>query len=265
MIEVWSEMTADSAEERMPQEILERLGHHVARHPWWLARARLVSRLIDRELGPGPHQVLDVGCGWGVTLDHLERAGHHVAGMDIGRSGLNKLEKPGRRLILGDIESGPVPESAKGRYDAVLALDVLEHLNDDAGALRNLANLVRPGGLVILTVPARPDLWSEFDEIQGHKRRYTRQEFQGKIEKSGLFGRVGVVSCWPWLVPLARWSRRRLTDGVSHSNIEIYERYVRPPSAPVRWVMGAMFRFSEGRILAGGESDGTSLLAWARR
>lgn len=265
MIEVWSEMAAESAEERMPQEILERLGHHVARHPWWLARARLVSHLIDRELGPGPHQVLDAGCGWGVTLDHLERAGHQVAGMDIGRGGLNKLDKPERRLILGDIESGPVPESAKGQYDAVLALDVLEHLDDDAGALRNLASLVRPGGLVILTVPARLDLWSEFDEIQGHKRRYVRHEFREMIERSGLFGQVGVVSCWPWLVPLARWSRRRSVRYGSASNSEIYERYVRPPVMPVRWVMNALFRFSEGRILTDGEADGTSLLAWARR
>lgn len=265
MIEVWSEMAAEHAEERMPQEILERLGHHVARHPWWLARTRLVSRLIDQELGPGPHQVLDVGCGWGVTLDHLERAGHHVAGMDIGRGGLEKLAKPGRRLILGDIESGPFPEAARGRFDAVLALDVLEHLDDDAGALRHLANLVRPGGLAILTVPARPDLWSEFDMIQGHKRRYLRQEFQGVIEKTGLFGRVRVVSCWPWLVPLARWSRRRPIGGGTASSWEVYERYVRPPAMPVRWVMNALFRFSEGRILAGGEADGTSLLAWARR
>ncbi len=265
MIEVWSEMAADRAEERMPREILERLGHHVARHPWWLARARLVSRIIDRELGPGPHQVLDVGCGWGVTLDHLERAGHHVAGMDIGRGGLEKLDKPGRRLILGDIESGPIPESAQGRFDAVLALDVLEHLDDDCGALRHLANLVRPGGLAILTVPARPDLWSEFDTIQGHKRRYYRYEFQATIERTGVFARVGAVSCWPWLVPLARWSRRKSRGESGMSNWEVYERYVRPPAAPVRWVMNTMFRISEGRILAGGESDGTSLLAWARR
>ncbi|MBI1325386.1 methyltransferase domain-containing protein [bacterium] len=265
MIEVWSEMAVEDAEERMPQEILERLGHHVASHPWWLARARLVSCLIDRELGPGAHQVLDVGCGWGVTLDHLERAGHHVTGMDIGRGGLEKLAKPGRRLILGDIESGPIPESAKSRFDAVLALDVLEHLDDDAGALRNLASLARPGGLVILTVPARPDLWSEFDTVQGHKRRYLRQEFQGMIEGSGLFGRIRVMSCWPWLVPLARLSRRRSVRYGSASNSEIYERYVRPPAMPVRWGMNALFRFSERRILAGGEADGSSLLACARR
>lgn len=265
MIEVWSEMAAERADERMPQEILERLGHHVARHPWWLARARLVARLIEREMGPGPHEVLDAGCGWGVTLDRLERAGHRVTGLDIGRSGLERLDNPGRMLVLGDIESGPIPESAQGRYDVVLALDVLEHLEDDAGALRNLANLARPGGLVIVTVPARPDLWSEFDAIQGHKRRYTRQSLAGLIERCGGFGRFEAVSCWPWLVPLARWSRRRPKGAGAGSSWEIYERYVRPPAAPLRWLMGAAFRFSEGRILGGGERDGTSILAWAWR
>ncbi len=263
MIEVWSEMAAGDAEDRMPQEILERLGHHVARHPWWRARARLVSRLIARELGPGPQEVLDVGCGWGVTLDHLERAGHCVTGMDIGRKGLERLEKPGRTLILGDIESGPVPESARGRYDVVLALDVLEHLEDDDGALRNLGGLVRPGGLAIVTVPARPDLWSEFDAIQGHKRRYTKRSLAELIDRSGAFTAFEAVWCWPWLVPLARWSRRRPVG--SGTSWEIYERYVRPPAFPVALLMGAAFRFSEGRILGGGEGDGMSLLAWARR
>lgn len=265
MIEVWSEMAAEHAEERMPQEILERLGGHVARHPWWQARARLVSRLITRELEAGPHRVLDVGCGWGVTLEYLERAGHHVTGMDIGRGGLDKLDNPGRSLILGDIESGPIPEHAHGQYDVVLALDVLEHLDDDSRALLNLASLVRSGGLLIVTVPARADLWSEFDTIQGHKRRYGKETLMSRIAETGAFGRYEAVHCWPWLVPLARWSRRRPVDAAGLSDWEIYERYVRPPAAPARWVMGALFRWSEGRILGGGQGDGTSLLAWARR
>lgn len=265
MIEVWSEMAAEHAESLMPREILERLGYHVARHPWWHARARLVSRLIDRELGPGPHWIMDVGCGWGVTLDHLQSAGHQVAGMDIGRSGLEKLVKPGRRLILGDIESGPVPASAHGQFDVVLALDVLEHLDHDEEALLNLAKLVRPEGLAIMTVPARPDLWSEFDRIQGHRRRYDRHAFSAMIGKSGLFRHTEVVSCWPWLVPLARWSRRHPVGGGGMSSWEVYERYVRPPAAPLRWVMDGMFRISEPRILGGGERDGTSILAWSRR
>ena len=266
MIEVWSEMPPEDAEASMPQAILERLGHHVARHPWWLARARLAARLIDRELGPGPHQVMDVGCGWGVTLDRLERAGHHVTGMDIGRKNLERLDKPGRSLVLGDIESGPVPDLALGRYDVVLALDVLEHLADDASALRNLANLVRPGGLAILTVPARPDLWSEFDAIQGHKRRYTRGGLKDLIGRSGAFAGCEAVSCWPWLVPLARWSRRRAGKGSGGGSAwAIYERYVRPPVWPLGVVMAGLFRYSEGRILGGGEADGTSVLAWGRR
>lgn len=265
MIEVWSEMAGDRADALMPRDMLERLGHHIARHPWWHARARLVSRLITRELGPGPWRILDVGCGWGVTLDHLERAGHQVTGMDIGRKGLEKLAKPGRRLILGDIETGPVPEGKHGRFDVVLALDVLEHLTDDAAALGHMAKLVRPDGLVIVTVPAVPELWSEFDTIQGHKRRYTRCGLSGLVEGSGAFRRSGVAWCWPWLVPLARWSRRRPVGGSGMPGWEVYERYVRPPAAPARWVMGCLFRFSEGRILAGGERAGTSLLAWGRR
>ena len=271
MIEVWSEMPVDRAESLMPQEILTRLAHHVSRHPWWLARARLVSRLIAMRMGPAPQRVLDVGCGWGVTLDHLERAGHHVTGMDIGRAGLEKLDKPDRRLILGDIERGPIPQTARGAFDVVLALDVLEHLDDDMGALRNLASLARPGGLVVVTVPARPDLWSEFDDIQRHKRRYLKHGLE-KLFAQAIPGaadsraEVRVGYCWPWMTPLARWTRRRVRRDRAPglSDAEIYERYVRPPAWPARQLIERLFRWSEAAILAGGQRDGTSLLAWAR-
>lgn len=268
MIQTWSELAQDTAEDHMPQEILTRLAGHVAVHPWWQARARLVSRLIHDRLGAGPWRVLDVGCGWGVTLEYLEQAGHTVVGMDVGRPALEKLDRPDRTLILGDVENGPIPQSAWGQYDVVLALDVLEHLDNDTAALEHLAQLARQGGLVVVSVPALPRLWSEFDQVQGHRRRYVKADLQRLFAANPLLHEAQIGYCWPWLIPLARWSRRKSGRASGKADLkpwQVYEQYVRPAPWPVRQAMSLLFRMSERFILAGGQTSGTSLLASAHK
>ena len=268
MIEIWNETSSVNADDHMPQEILIRLSKHVSDHPWWHARARLVARIIEQKLGPGSHRVLDAGCGWGVTLTYLERCGHDVSGLDVGRPALELLDKPIRNLILGDIQAGPVPEHAIGSFDVVLALDVLEHLDDDQVALFHLSQLVRPGGLVIVTVPAGPDLWSEFDEIKGHRKRYIKDELTRLFSESAYFDSFQVSYCWPWLIGPARWTRRRGVKSNkkdSRHSWEIYEEHVRPVSWPVRFVMNGLFWVSQWRITGAGERSGTSLLAYGYR
>ena len=120
-----------------------------------------------------PARVLDAGCGWGVTLAMLERRGYRAVGLDVSQRTLAQLdrERPGRELIEADL-SRPIPAAVEP-FDAVLALDVIEHLDDDRAVVERLGRLARPsGGLVVVSVPARPELFSEFDRIQGHRRRY---------------------------------------------------------------------------------------------
>src|SRR5262249_5418370 len=112
----------------MPEAILIRLAHQVRRHPWWQARARLVLAILRRAGIVPPAQVLDAGCGWGVTLEALEAAGYHVAGLDISRCALEHLDRPGRRLIEADLTRLHGASQAAPAFDAVLALDVIEHL-----------------------------------------------------------------------------------------------------------------------------------------
>ncbi|MBV8487518.1 MAG: methyltransferase domain-containing protein [Planctomycetaceae bacterium] len=141
MIERWSEGTADRG---MAEEILLELMEQVRRHPWWQARASLVLALLRRLKIVPSARILDVGCGWGVTLEALEKSGYRAVGMDISRRTLEVLDRPDRRLIEADVsqplEAEPVP------FDVVLALDVLEHLDDDHAAVMRLEMLARPGG-----------------------------------------------------------------------------------------------------------------------
>lgn len=269
MIEIWSEPTAAQADDNMPQEILTRLGSHISIHPWWHARAKIVEKKIQLHYQNKLISILDVGCGWGVTLKYLEKAGHEVWGLDVGIDALNLLDEPGRRLILGDVENGRIPEEMEGKFDAVLALDVLEHLDFPENALKNLIKLTRPGGLIMVTVPAMMELWSEFDEIQGHRKRYEKHELTQLFEKASELEGLQVVYCWPWLVTMAKLTRRKKISGCSHEKIiepwKIYEKYVKPGPLVVRCLMKFGFRFSERQIMRGTALQGTTILATAIR
>ena len=155
-----------------------------------------------------PAWICDAGCGWGSTLAGLERRGYRAVGVDISRAMLERLERerPGRDLILADL-TRPLPPGAGG-YDAVLALDVIEHIDDDRAAVERLGQLARPGGVVVVSVPALPDLYTEFDAIQGHRRRYLPDTLRDAFAGTGL--ELERVFWWgSWLVPLLRRQRAR--------------------------------------------------------
>ena len=167
MIEHWSEGVADF---NMAEEILVDLAGTIRRHPWWQARAALTLALLKTLQVVPPARVLDAGCGWGVTLDALEKQGYQATGMDVSRRTLEQLDRPDRTLVEADL-TRPINREVKP-FDAVLALDVIEHIDDDRAAVARLGGLARPGGIVIVSVPALPEMYTEFDRIQGHRRRY---------------------------------------------------------------------------------------------
>src|SRR6516165_5072124 len=168
MIITWS---SGRPEENMNEEILVSLSDIVSQHPWWAARTDLVLAMLERLSIMPPASILEAGCGWGVNLAALEAAGYEMTGLDISRRALMRLDRPDRQLIEADLSFG-LPANLP-EYDCVLALDVIEHIDDDSQAMRELGCLLKPGGRVIVSVPSLPDLYSEFDEVQGHRRRYT--------------------------------------------------------------------------------------------
>lgn len=269
MIQVWSETTTDYADSKMPQEILTRLGSHISVHPWWHARARLVKKIIRLHFGLQLQKILDVGCGWGVTLKHLEAVGHDVWGLDIGHESLKLLDGPGRQLIQADIENGMIPDEMNGNFDCVMALDVLEHLDYPEEAVRNMIQLTRRGGLIIITVPAMMELWSEFDEIQAHRKRYAKHEVLELLEKMDDLKEIQLGYCWPWLVSVARWTRKK--NIIQNKNVaemdkwKTYEKYVKPGPWFYRYLLDRAFRLSENQTLRGKASYGTTILAVAIR
>ena len=260
MISTWSRGDADS---NMDEGILTELGAIIARHPWWEARGRLVIALLRRARVAPPASILEAGCGWGTNLAMLENAGYKVTGLDISRRSLERLDRAGRMLIEADLTQ-EVPAGAE-HYDVVLALDVIEHIDDDSSVITRLARLTRPGGLVILSVPALPELYSEFDEVQGHRRRYTRDSLREAIERAGLL-EISCIFWWgQWMARVLgrRKSRSRARPG--DTSADIYKKYLTLPPWPAVHLMKAMFMIDHKRALAERNVTGTSLFAIAMR
>jgi SAM-dependent methyltransferase len=207
--------------------------------------------------------VLDGGCGWGVTLDALERRGYRTVAIDISRRALELLDRPGRFLIQADLTK-PIPGSTT-RFDAVLALDLIEHLDDDRSAVRRLASLVRPGKVMIVSVPALPELFTEFDAIQGHRRRYLPESLRSVFEGSGL-ELVRVFWWGEWMVPILKRQRqrKRRASREGESPSEVYRHYLRLPPWPVPLAFRILFAIEQSRATAGKLRMGTSLFAVAR-
>jgi SAM-dependent methyltransferase len=242
----------------MPEDLLVSVIEMVRRHPWWRARARLALDVLKRNNVSPPASVFDVGCGWAVNLTALEDAGYRVTGLDISRRILALIDAPSRRLIEADLTQPP--RAVADPAEALLALDVIEHIDDDRTALRNMAALLRPGGIAVVSVPALPELFSEFDEIQGHRRRYLPDSLHAAFDDTGLA--VRSIFWWgAWMVPVLRRMRSR----AGKSRPRTYADYLRLPRWPGPQLMALAFAVE--RRLAPKEwlSTGTSLFAVAAR
>jgi len=258
MIETWSHGPAD---ENMPEAMLVETLARVRCHPWWLARARLALAVLKANGVMPPASILDVGCGWGVNLQALENAGYHATGLDISRRILELIDQPGRRLVEADLNQPP--PAARQLAAGALLLDVIEHLDDDRGTLRRIAPLVLPGGTLVVSVPALPELFSEYDQIQGHRRRYVPETLRAAFDDSGFA--VQKIFWWGgWMVPILRRMRQKST-AKARSASKTYGDYLRLPPWPLPLLMQGLYAWDHRRSLQGKLRTGTSLFAVARR
>ena len=221
MITRWSQGDAHVG---MDESLLEATWEDAARHPWFGERARFLLALLADLGALAPSAVLDAGCGWGITLEALERVGYRPTGLDVSRRTLERLDRANRELIEADLTL-ELPRDAP-RFPVVLALDLLEHLDDDAAVLTRLASMVTPEGALIVAVPAGPGAWSDFDEIAGHRRRYDRRMLVSTFARAGL--PTPKVHAWGmWMRPAMAWTRRR--PGQGQTPQQRYQWHLRPP------------------------------------
>jgi SAM-dependent methyltransferase len=158
----------------MNRSFADQYGHLEQWHWWFRGRQRLLETILHQELGGQPSaSIISLGCGPAEGLQWLTPfAGDTgaVVGLDVETLHARR-NASGVEYVVGALETVPF---RSGQFDVVLALDVLEHLDQDAVALREAARLRKPQGLLCVTVPALPSLWGQQDEISHHKRRYTK-------------------------------------------------------------------------------------------
>ena len=188
----------------MEREIFQRMASHANNHWWFVARRRILQQLIDRLNLPHGARILEVGCGTGHNIPMLRRFGEVEAVEADAEARVFAQETSGI-----PVENGLLPELNEvrdGRYDLVALLDVLEHVEEDEAALASIARKLKPGGRILITVPAHPWMWSAHDEVNHHKRRYTRKTLRKAIGDAGL--QVEMLSWFNSLLfPLAAAAR----------------------------------------------------------
>lgn len=156
-----------------------------ASHWWFVERRRLFGHLIA-DLGlPADANILDIGTGTGTNLRMLGDLGFtHYQGLDQSEAAVRWCAEKGYgRVTTGDVCRLPF---ADGAFDLVLATDIIEHVDDDVAALREIRRVLKPAGRALITVPAFMALWGIQDEVGQHKRRYRARELLTRAEAAGL-------------------------------------------------------------------------------
>jgi SAM-dependent methyltransferase len=184
------------------------------RHFWFRARNQVISALAEQITRPWVqgYRVLEVGCGTGNVLRALELAcrGGIVVGMDLYAEGLTFARtRTSCPLVQGDLKQ----PGFGVQFDMIGAFDVVEHLPDDVRIFRSIHAMLKPRGVLLLTVPAHQSLWSYFDEVAHHCRRYEALELRRKLSECGYeieYLSQFMASVYPliWLIRRASFLRR---------------------------------------------------------
>ena len=191
-------------------EYFSALANVESKNFWFRARNELIIWAL-RTYQPSAESLLEVGCGTGFVLSGISKENPHIAlsGSEIFLDGLSHAAKrvPGATFMQMDARRVPFSEE----FDVIGAFDVLEHIEEDEVVLPQLYKALKPGGVLLLTVPQHPWLWSAADEYACHVRRYTKKDLENKIYANNFLieRSTSFVSI---LLPAMLLSRRKKID-----------------------------------------------------
>ena len=159
------------------------------RHWWFQARKRIILSLLERELPrlapgrAGERRILDVGAGGGMLASAMTQLGQVTAMEGAPEALAHLVRRVGLTVVPGFL---PSPDLSPESFDLVTSFDVLEHIEDDRAALHEIRQVLKPGGVLMVTVPAHPWMWSAHDEAGHHFRRYRPREIEKRVAGAGF-------------------------------------------------------------------------------
>jgi SAM-dependent methyltransferase len=230
--------------------------HQAENRHWWYRGRRTVIEGVMAGLGLPPQaRILDAGCGSGRNMIEFARFGT-VTGVELSTMSVELARARG----CGEVIEGSVLEMpfADDSFDLAVSLDVIEHLDDDLAAMRELRRTVAPGGALLVTVPAYQWLWSGHDVINHHHRRYTRRSMQRVAEQAG-WRQVRTTYFNSLLLPVAILLRvlDRVNTKTTESSLDLWV-----PPEPLNWLLERPLALEAALIAHGGRIPaGLSLLA----
>lgn len=253
------------ASEDFPESAYDQLFPVEEKHFWFRARNRVILAALRAVLGDIRGLcALEVGCGTGQVLACLDRAGIVVCGLDMYLKGLTfARRRTDAPLVCADARDMPF----RDEFDLTLLCDVLEHASDELTVLRNCLTATRPGGLLLVTVPAGTLLWSCADEHAGHKRRYNRKALDELLVRAGA--EVELLRYFNSLITLPMFLRRRIRKGrrvrTAREMKEFMVRKLRVPPWPLNGILHALISLEAALLPHISAPWGASLIAVARR
>ena len=227
-------------------------------HWWYVGRRQLFGDLL-RGLSLSPDvAILEVGTSAGTNLRMLRELGFtNVTGLDFSDEAIRLCAEKGLGIVRkGDITAMPFDENA---FSLVLATDIIEHVDDDARALAEIARVLEPGGTALITVPAFPSLWGLQDIVSNHKRRYRIANLVARVEEAGLVVERRFHFNYLLFGPI--WAARQLMKVVRHDFGS--ESEVNTPL--MNRLLAALFRLDVATAPHLSPPFGVSILALARK
>jgi len=222
-------------------------------HWWSVARRKIIENVLQRLKLDDSIDILELGCGIGGNLELLSHFGN-VFATDSDDFALNLA----LRRHVGNVEKGCLPNHipfGSKKFDLILMLDVLEHIEDDISSLKIIKNRLKIKGKILLTVPAYPFLWSRIDLDSGHQRRYLKNQLSKLIQKAGL--RVEYITYFNTLLfPVIGMIRLLNKIRGRHDNLDL-----KMPSSFANTLLMEIFSFEKKIIPKLSMPFGVSILA----
>jgi SAM-dependent methyltransferase len=205
-------------------------------HWWFVVRRKLIASIIRKQSIALDAPVLDIGTSTGTNLRMLRDLGFsNYCGLDSSDEAIRWCAEKGLGQVRkGDVCSMPFADSS---FELVLATDIVEHVDDDAKALREIRRVLKPGGRVIVTVPAFESLWGLQDDVAHHKRRYRKQQLLDLLRGAGLQSKESFYFNYLLFVPI--WLARRVIDLLKiklRSENEVNNRFLNSVLKAIFWL-----------------------------
>lgn len=238
---------------------------YIQNHWWFSSRTRALNALMQPLLPHKPGlRLLDVGCGAGNMIHHLSQYGQ-VKGLEIDPRPVKMARQRGYDVDLFDVtQTMPFGDAT---FDAITALDVIEHNEDDMAILADSFRVLKPGGHIIITVPAFMFLWTHNDDLNAHVRRYTAGELREKLSKTGFevqrvtYNNFFIFPLAATLLTLRRSTGAKPELASHHVDETEYQVEMEPASPPVNTVLTAVGKVEAGLMRHVDLPVGTSLIA----